>query len=166
MPPTATETSPMNDQKPEKKTEPEINIPFEDEKAMYGTSPINKELTDEEVEYLTARTARRVVLTKSRRKTFLYTGSAVCFMFLVRLLYHRAAPATGMLVPPVFGLDETGLALVCAAISVLNLFLIPPQEKNVQWLTRFLGTGLPLLALALLYLLPPDVLYRYLRFLF
>lgn len=141
-------------------------LPFEDEKGMFGTSPIAKELTDEEVEYLTSRTAPRVTLSRSRRKTFLYSSLSLIILLMLRLVYHRTIPVTGLVVPPVFGLGELGLTAVCASLAGINFFLIPPQERNVQWLTRFFGTGVPLILLALLYLLPAETLHRALRFLF
>ncbi len=156
----------MSDKKTEGTGAAEPNLPFEDEKAMFGTSPINKELDDDEVEYLTARTAPRVVLTRSRRKTFLYCSLSLMVILMMRMVYFRTAPVTGMEVPPVFGLGETGFAVLLAGMSIGNLFLVPPEESNVKWLSRSIGTGLPLLVLALLYLLPPEFLLRHLHFLF
>ncbi len=115
----------------ETKTETPV-LPFEDEKGMFGTSPIAKELTDEEVEYLTSRTAPRVILRRSRRKPFLYSSLSLIILLIVRLVYHRTVPVTGLVVPPVFGLGETGLTALCAVLAGVNFFLIPPQERNVR----------------------------------
>ncbi|WP_337996320.1 hypothetical protein [Oleispirillum naphthae] len=155
----------MNDPKTtETKSEPEI--PFEDEKGMFGTSPIAKELDDEDVEYLTSRTAPRIVLTRSRAKIALYINLFLILFFLVRLVYFRTAPVTGFVVPPVLGLGETGLAAVCAGLSILNLFLVRPEDKTVVWMARILGTGVPLALVAALYLLPPERIHRLAHFLF
>lgn len=147
-------------------TDSKPEIPFEDEKGMFGTSPIDKELDDKEVEYLTSRTAPRVVLTRSRAKIALYINLFLILFFLVRLVYFRTAPVTGFVVPPVFGLGETGLTAVCAGLSVLNLFLVRPDDKTVMWMARILGTGVPLALIAALYLLPPDRIYSLAHFLF
>jgi len=155
----------MSDPKTTDKT-PEPEIPFEDEKGMFGTSPIAKELDEKEVEYLTSRTAPRVVLTRSRAKIALYISLFLILFFLARLVYFRTAPVTGFIVPPVFGLGETGLTAVCALLSVVNLFLVKPEDKTVMWMARILGTGLPLALLAALYVLPPERIHRLAHFLF
>lgn len=145
---------------------PELDLPFQDPKGMFGTSPIDKELTDEEVEYLTSRTAPRARLTRSRRKIFLYSTLFVVVMFLLRLIYFRTASVTGMEVPPVLaiggwgGLGETGLIAMCLLIPAINWFLAPKDDASVVWLVRGVGTFVPLAALGLIYALPPATLHR------
>ncbi len=155
-----------DDVKPDAAKTDEPRTPFEDEKGMFGTSPATKELTDDEVEFLTSRTAPRVTLSRSRRKTFLYSSLSAMLLLILRLVYHRTTSVTGLVVPPVFGLGETGLTALCCGLSALNFFLVPPREGNVKWLTRFFGAGVPLILLGLLYILPPETLHHLLRFLF
>lgn len=146
---------------------PKVDLPFQDPKGMFGTSPIDKELTDEEVEYLTSRTAPRARLTRSRRKIFLYSTLFIVVMFLLRLIYIRTAPITGLAVPPVLsingwgGFGETGLVAVCLLIPAINWFLVPREDASVRWLIRGVGTFLPLAALGLLYALPPELLHQW-----
>jgi len=147
-------------------TSPEPDLPFEDKDGMFGTSPIDKELTDGEVEYLTSRTAPRVVLTRSRAKIAIYINLFLILFFLIRLVYFRTEPVTGVTVPTVLGMGEIGLTVVCALLSGLNLFLVRPEDKTVMWMTRILGTGLPLAVLVLLFVLPPERIHSLARFLF
>lgn len=145
------------DDKP-KAADPEI--PFVDKKGMFGTSPIDKELTDEEVAFLTSRTAPRVNLTKSRRKVVRYINVFLILFLALRIVYYRTAPLTGLTVPPVLGLDELGLLLVSLGLSALNWFMLTPEDQPIRWLVRFLGTGVPLLLLGTIYALPMATLYE------
>lgn len=142
----------------QKAADPEI--PFVDKKGMFGTSPIDKELTDEEVAFLTSRTAPRVTLTKSRRKVVRYLNVFLILFFALRLVYYRTAPITGLAVPPVLGMGEIGLLAVSVALAVLNWFMLTPEDQPIRWLVRFLGSGLPMLVLGAIYLLPPAKLYE------
>lgn len=144
------------DDKP-KAEEPEI--PFVDKKGMFGTSPIDKELTDEEVAFLTSRTAPRVSLTKSRRKVVRYLNVFLILFFALRIIYYRTAPITGLDVPPVLGLGEIGLLVVSLGLAALNWFMLTPEDRPIRHLVRFLGTWLPVLVLGVIYLLPPQMLY-------
>lgn len=145
-------------------TEPKIS--FEDENGMFGTSPVTKELTDEEVEFLTRRTAPRVNLTRSFRKIALYISLFLILFFLSRLVYHRTIPVTGFVVPPVFWMGERGLTIVSGLLALINFFLITPEDKSIKWMVRFFGTGIPVLALAALYLLPAKKIHELAYFLF
>ena len=145
------------DDKP-KAADPEI--PFVDKKGMFGTSPIDKELTDEEVAFLTSRTAPRVSLTKSRRKVVRYLNVFLILFFALRIVYYRTAPITGLAVPPVLGMGEIGLLVVSVALAALNWFMLTPEDQPIRWLVRFLGSGLPMLVLGVIYLLPPAKLYE------
>ncbi len=144
------------DDKP-KAAEPEI--PFVDKKGMFGTSPINKELTDEEVDFLTSRTAPRVRLTKSRRKVVRYINVFLILFFALRIIYYRTAPITGLAVPPVLGLGEFGLLAVSVALAALNWFMLTPEDQPIRHLVRALGTWLPITILGVIYILPPQKLY-------
>ena len=151
------------DDKP-KAADPEI--PFVDKKGMFGTSPIEKELTDEEVAFLTSRTAPRVSLTKSRRKIVRYINVFLILFFALRIIFHRTAPLSGLTVPPVLGLGEIGLLTVSLALVVLNWFMLTPEDQPIRWLVRFLGSALPTLILGVIYLLPPEKLYDLTRILY
>lgn len=145
---------------------PEIDLPFEDPKGMFGTSPINKELTDEEVEYLTSRTAPRRRLTSSKRKIALYLSLFLFLLFFVRLIYFRTAPITGLEIPPVFaiggiGMGETGILIACVLLPAINWFLITPEDASIRWMVRTIGTIVPLLLLALLFVIPAETVYHW-----
>ncbi len=153
-----------DDEKPEN----EMELPFQDPKGMFGTSPVEKELSDEEVEYLTSRTAPRRRLTNSKRKIGLYISLFLFLLFFVRLIYFRTAPITGLEIPPVFaingiGLGETGLLISCVALPVINWFLLTPDDASIRWMVRSIGTIIPLAALGLLFALPPELLYDWTR---
>lgn len=145
---------------------PEIDLPFQDPKGMFGTSPIDKELTDEEVEYLTSRTAPRRRLTNSKRKITLYINLFLFVLFFVRLIYFRTAPITGLEIPPVFaiggyGMGKTGLLVACVLLPAINWFLITPEDASIRWLVRSIGTIVPLVLLALLFVIPADLIYHW-----
>ena len=151
------------DDKP-KADEPEI--PFVDKKGMFGTSPIDKELTDEEVAFLTSRTAPRVSLTRSKRKIVRYIGVFLILFFALRIIFYRTAPITGLAVPPVLGMGEIGLLLASIALAGLNWFMLTPEDRPIRHLVRALGTWLPLVILGVIYLLPPQKLYDLTRVLY
>jgi len=141
---------------------------FVDEKAMFGTSPVTHQLSEDEVEYLTSRTAPRVILTRSRRKVWLYSSLFLYAMFFLRLIYHRAAPVTGMTVPDVYGLGRNGLIAACALIAAANVFLAPRNEKGTSawWMMLGIGSLLPLVLLGVLFLVPPETVVRLFPMLF
>lgn len=145
---------------------PEIDLPFQDPKGMFGTSPIEKELSDEEVEYLTSRTAPRHRLTNSKRKIALYISLFLFMLFFLRLIYFRTAPITGLEIPPVFavagyGMGKTGLLVACVLLPVVNWFMLTPEDNAIRWLVRSIGTIVPLLALALLFVIPAELIYQW-----
>jgi len=155
----------MTDRDDEPKAD-EPEIPFVDKKGMFGTSPIDKELTDEEVAFLTSRTAPRVSLTRSKRKIIRYIDVFLILFFALRIVYYRTAPITGLDVPPVLGLGEIGLLLVSIGLAALNWFMLTPEDRPIRHLVRMLGTWLPLIILGVIYILPPQKLYDLTKFLY
>jgi len=152
-------TEKKSDTQHDKKAE-DFNIPFEDNDGMFGTSPVEKELSDEEVEYLTSKTAPRVRLSRSKRKISMYISLFMIVLFIARLVYYRTAPVTGYTVPPIFGLNEMGLTITCCLLSFMNLFLVAPEDQSIRNVVRFIGTGLPLIIIAALYLLPATLIHK------
>jgi hypothetical protein len=145
-----------------------MNIPFEDEKGMYGTSPVLKELSDEEVEHLTSKTLPRVRLSRSFRKISMYMSLFMIMIFMPQICYHRTSEITGLVVGPVYGLGEIGLVVVCTILSIINFFLIAPEDANsgARHAIRFIGTVIPLALLGAIYALPVDLVYRLTGFLY
>jgi len=158
--------SETKDAKPAETQNSEPHIPFEDEKGMYGTSPVTKELTDGDVEHLTSKTMPRVRLSRSKRKITLYISLFMIAWFVLQLIYHRTAPVTGFVVNPVFGLGEMGLVIVCSLMTIANWFLIAPEDEHIKTAIRFIGVGIPAIFLIALYALPAETIFSLTQFLF
>ncbi len=135
---------------------------------MYGTSPVLKELSDKEVEHLTSRTLPRVRLSRSFRKITMYMSLFMIMLFMPQICYYRTAEITGLQASPIYGLGEIGLVIVCTILAIINFFLIAPEDadRGTRHVIRFIGTGIPLILLGMIYALPVDIVYRLSAFLY